>query len=333
MAEHSSEYHYLLYGLVVGANAPIGGAPPASRDSAAELIVDFNPLDDPSLLREGTTTIEELPRNAAGDRLFTLFHRGDDYLFDFPDGAQFLISGDAAHVRASWPPHLDATLAAIYFINTVMAFILRLRGDEVLHASAALIDGRAVAFIGPSGAGKSTVAACLARRGFPILSEDVTALVETGDRFFVLPAHSRIRLWPDSAALLFGSADELPLLAGEDWKRYADVDSCAPLAAESFELIAIYSLDDRRDTTAQPSVQPLAERDALLDLIANTYHNIRDPRLAPASFERLGRLVERVALRLALPHKELSTAFAFADAIVNDFRRVVATRLERTEAP
>ena len=333
MAEHSSEFHYRLYGLVVGANAPIGGAPLAPPDAVADLNIEFNPLDVPSLLREGTTVIEELPRNAAGDPLFTLFRRGDDYLFDFPDGAQFLIAADAAHVRASWPPHLDATLAAIYFINTVMAFILRLRGHEVLHASAALIDGSAVAFIGPSGAGKSTIAACLARRGFPILSEDVTALVEAGDRFFVLPAHARIRLWPDSAALLYGSADELPLLAGDDWKRYTDVDSCAPLAGQSFELTAIYSLDDRRDATMQPSVQPLAERDALLDLIANTYHNIRDPRLAPASFERLGRLVERVALRLAVPHKELSTAFAFADAIVDDFRRVVAARLERTEAP
>jgi hypothetical protein len=333
MPEHSSEHHYLLYGLVVGANSPIGGAPPAPADAAADLIVDFNPLDNPSLLREGATVIEQLPRNAAGDPLFTLFRRGDDYLFDFPDGAQFLINSDAAHVRASWPPPLDAALAAIYFINTVMAFILRLRGHEVLHASAALIDGSAVAFIGPSGAGKSTIAACLARRGFPILSEDVTALVEAGEQFFVLPAHSRIRLWPDSASLLYGSADVLPLLAGDDWKRYADVDSCAPLAGQMFALTAIYSLDDRRDTTSAPSVQPLAERDALLDLIANTYHNIRDPRLAPASFERLGRLVECVALRLAVPHKELSTALAFADAIVDDFRRVVAPRLERAEAP
>jgi hypothetical protein len=333
MPEHSSESHYLLYGLVVGANSPIGGAPSAPPGATPDLVIDFNPFADPSILREGTTAIEQMPRNAAGDPLFTLFRRGADYLFDFPDGAQFLIDGDAAHVRASWPPPLDAALAATYFINTVMAFILRLRGHEVLHASAALIDGDAIAIIGPSGAGKSTVAACLARRGFPILSEDVTALVEAGEQFFVLPAHSRIRLWPDSATLLYGSAETLPLLAGEDWKRYADVDSCAPLAGQTFALRAIYSLDDRRDTPSAPSVQPLAERDALLDLIANTYHNIRDPRLAPASFERLGRLVERVALRLAVPHKELSTALAFADAIVDDFRRVVAPRLERTEAP
>jgi hypothetical protein len=331
MREQPSLYRHLLYGLTIDANLPIAGVPSGTSLGDSDLVIEFAPTSDPSLLRDGSRKIEALPRNAKGDPLFTLFRRGDDYLFDFPDGAQFLIDAAATHIRATWPPTLDAALSATYLVNTVMAFVLRLRGHEVLHASAALIDGHAIAIIGPSGAGKSTTAACLARRGFPIISEDVVALVETAGRFFVLPSHSRIRLWSDSAALLFGSADSLPLLAGEDWKRYVEIDDCAPLASRTFELAAIYSLDDRRD--APPSVQPLSERDALVDLIANTYHNIRDPRLAPASFERLGRLVARVPLRLAVPHKELSTAFAFADAIVDDFRNIVMPRLERTAAP
>lgn len=303
-----------LYGLVIAANVPIPAAPPAPANAVPDLVVDFDPLPDPSVLREGATLLQHALRERDRDApLFTLFRRGDDYLFDFPDGVQFLIAPHAGHIRASWPPPHDAHLASIYLVNTVLAFVLRLRGREVLHASAALIDGKAVAFAGPGGAGKSTLAACLARRGFPIISEDVTALVEEDGRFLVLPSHARVRLWSDAAALV--SERELPFLAGGDWKRYLDVPRAS---GASFELGAIYSLDDRRD--APPHVEPLGGRDALLDLIANTYHTIRDPRLAPASFERLGRLVQRVPVRLAVPREGVETTFALADAIAGDFR-------------
>jgi hypothetical protein len=322
MPERSSDLplRYQLYGLVIAANAPIGGAPPAPADARPDLTVDFDPLPDPGILRRDAAVIQHAPQHdPAGAPLYTLFRHGDDYLFDFPDGAQFVIRDDAAHIRASWPPGHDAGLAALYLVSTVLAFVLRLRGHEVLHAAAALVDGRAVAIIGPSGAGKSTLAACLAARGFPILSEDVTALVDHGTRFDVLPSHRRIRLWPDAAALLRGDAHALPLLAGPDWKHYLELDEDeVPPATASFPLAAIYSLDDRRDDG--PRVTALDPRDALLDLIANTDHSVRDPRLAPANFERLGRLVAHVPQRLAVPHKDLGTVFRLAEAIVADVR-------------
>jgi energy-coupling factor transporter ATP-binding protein EcfA2 len=311
---------YQLYGLVIAANAPIAGAPPAPASATPDLTVDFDPLPDPSILRHGAEVIRHASlQDAGGVPLFTLFRRGDDYLFDFPDGAQFVIPPGASHIRASWPPGAGADLAGIYLVSTVLAFVLRLRGHEVLHAAAVLVDGRAAVIFGPSGAGKSTLAACLAARGFAILSEDVTALVDHGMRFDVLPSHRRIRLWPDAVALLRGDAHALPLLAGADWKRYLELDDdAAPPATAAFPLAALYSLDDRRDDG--PRVIALDPREALLDLVANTDHSVRDPRLSPANFERLGRLVANVPLRLAVPHKDLGSVFQLADAIVADVR-------------
>lgn len=325
MPRHPLACLHYLYGLVIAANEPIGGAPPAPPGSTPDVVVDFDPLPDPDLLRDGATALQHGPPVADEPLLYALLRRGHDYLFDFPDGVQFVIRADAAHIRASWPPSLDAAVASVYLVSTVLAFVLRLRGHEVLHASCVLIDGQAVAIVGPGGAGKSTLAACLAERGFTVVSEDVTALIDRGNRFDVLPSHAHVRLWPDAAALLRGDAEALPLLADADWKRYLELtDDRVSLATRTFPLAAIYSLDDRFDTPDRPGVGPLGQPEGLVDLIANTWHNVRDPRLAPANFERLGRIARHVPLRLALPHKNLATAFTFADRIVDDFRRVVA---------
>jgi hypothetical protein len=321
MPEQSSHHLHSLYGLVLSANYPLAGVPSAPSGSTVDVHVAFERVADPEALRRDTLPLEQSPNTAAGTPLFVLHRRGDGYLFDFPDATQFVISGDGTDIRVSWQPPVDAEVAAVYLVNTVMAFVLRLRGHEVLHASAIVVDGYSIAIVGPSGAGKSTLAACLAQRGFAVLSEDVAALVEAGDRYFVLPSHSRIRLWSDSAALV--SRKELRFLAGADWKRYLDA---GPPPLRPFELAAIYSLDDRQASPLAPRVEPLNERDGLVDLIANSYHNIRDPRFAPASFERLGRLARSVPLRLAVPHSDLASALRLGDLIVEDVRALLAAR-------
>ena len=321
MPEHSSGHLHSLYGLILAANRTIAGVASAPSPSTPDMRVRFDRVPDPSALRQDTRLLEHSPNTAEGRPLFTLYRRGDGYLFEFPDETQFVISGDGKDVLVSWQRPAGEDVAAAYLVNTVMAFVLRLHGREVLHASAVAVDGFAVAVAGPSGAGKSTLAACLARRGLVVLSEDVAALTEVDERFFVLPSHSRIRLWSDSAALV--SDEELPFLDGTDWKRYFDV---GVVPQRPFELAAIYSLDDRQTSPLAPRIEPLSARDGLVDLIANTYHNVRDPQLAPASFERLGRLVRRVPLRLAVPHTDLASAFRLAELIVEDARRLLAAR-------
>ena len=57
----------------------------------------------------------------------------------------------------------------------------------MLHASAVVLDGAAVAFTAPSGTGKSTLAAHLVAAGASFLTDDVLAL---DDRNGVVEAHS-----------------------------------------------------------------------------------------------------------------------------------------------
>lgn len=74
-------------------------------------------------------------------------------------------------------------------------------GWTVLHASAAVKDGRTVLTLGDKGAGKTTTALLLARQGWGLLANDrVFARTEPSGRVRVLP-------WPSAAAIGLGLLD------------------------------------------------------------------------------------------------------------------------------
>ena len=99
-----------------------------------------------------------------------------------------------------------------------------MRGVVPLHASAVAVANHAVALVGAPGAGKSTTAAAFAQRGFPVLSDDLAALTERENQFFVQPGYPRVNLWPDSVSALFGSHDALPPITPTWEKRYMALD-------------------------------------------------------------------------------------------------------------
>ena len=287
-------FFHSLYGLTVESEFPLPGALSVSP-STSDVIV---------------RAVKARPVRSPVTGLFNLTQDGDAYVFDFPDGVQSVVM--ATRIELSWPSHFTSDYAATYLMNVVLSLVLRLRGHETLHASAVLIDGKAVVFLGVSGAGKSTIAAMLALRGFPVITEDVTAIIDRGTMFGVFSGHTRIRLWPDVATLLF--AEELPLIANEEWKRYFDVSD--RFAHGTFDVAAIYSIDDRK--THAPRVEPLEDSEALLDLIAASYKP--DLQMSGDEFDLLGRMARHVPTRLVIPNVDLATAPAMIDAIIKDVR-------------
>jgi len=294
-------FQHTLYGLRVESDFPLPGALESSTPGPADVLVRRAQNARP--VASHVTNVFELTRE------------DDGYVFNFPDGVQVVINRDATTIDVSWPEAFATEYAATYLMNVVMAFVMRVRGHETLHASAALIGGAAVAFIGTSGAGKSTIVAALALRGFNVISEDVVAIIDRGVKFGVVSAHTHVRLWPDVTAFLFGSADALPLIANEEWKRRFDVRE--HFAQGVFELARIYSIDDRG--ASAPRVEALDGKDALLELIAASYKSAApDLTMSPEEFERLGRIARHVPARLVVPNAELATLPAMIDAIVED---------------
>lgn len=76
--------------------------------------------------------------------------------------------------------------------------LLHQRGYVVLHASTAVIDGRAVAFVGESGQGKSTTVAGFYSEGHAVLADDVTPV--DPDTAEVVPGFQQVKLDPEAVA-------------------------------------------------------------------------------------------------------------------------------------
>jgi hypothetical protein len=98
------------------------------------------------------------------------------YWVRVPDVGSFELSADGREVRASVlssTPH-DRMLHG-YYGTALPLFAQAALGFEVLHASAVLLDGVAVAFSARTGVGKSTIASAFKKHGFALWADDAVA--------------------------------------------------------------------------------------------------------------------------------------------------------------
>lgn len=99
-------------------------------------------------------------------------------------GYTFRTSGYGAHwISASGDRVLSAPPGGMeewrwqrVLVGQLLPFCAVLRGFEAIHASAVVVDGRALAIVGRPGAGKSTLAMHLVLAGAGFLTDDVLAL-------------------------------------------------------------------------------------------------------------------------------------------------------------
>jgi hypothetical protein len=300
---------YSLFGLRVRADAAVPGLVPRPGGDEAEVSIWLRAtpdgFDDDGWRDAAAPVYVSADREESGQPVLTVDRRRADgvYRLRYADGIAFLVDRAGREIRATWPAPWTVDDVAIYLVGSVFAFALRLRGITCLHASAAAVEGRAVAFVGAVGAGKSTLVAALARRGFRAISDDVVALAPAGEGHVVHPGPPRIRLWPDSARALFGSTDALPRLTPSWDKRFVDLTR-GPYRREerALPLAAIYLLDDRGPDAAPPQLEWLSPPAALLALVANTQANrLLDARMRAEEFRCLGRLVASLGVRRLVP--------------------------------
>jgi hypothetical protein len=254
---------YRVYGLVLQSEIPIEGLEPLA---SSESVPDFDIV--------------------AGD----VAAEGADVIA-YDDGTRFRI--EERRITASWTT--TAADMATYLLGPVLAAVLRRRGVLVLHASAVLLRERALILCGAPGMGKSTTAAALIRNGARAVTDDVAAIVWRDDRPYVEAGYPRLRLWSDSAAGLFGSAEALPLLTPTWEKRF--LDTRASFVDQAVPVGAVGVLAARE---AETSMRRLSGHEAVMSVLART----SVPHLVDDSLrgEELARLAELTA---AVPVLEL----------------------------
>src|SRR6185295_2331346 len=231
---------------------------------------------------------------------------GKYYRLYYADQTEFLVDRAGTEVWAEWSVPLTVEDTATYLLGPVMGFVMLLRGIVCLHASAIVVDDKAIALLGPAGSGKSTTAAAFADRGYAILAEDVVTLDDCHDHFLVRPAYPCIRLWPASVKALYGDEADLPKLTPNWEKRYLDLTvRTEQFHQQPLRLAAIYQLDQRRDDPDAPFIKSLDNSEGLLSLIANTYATkLMDRQMRAHEFDLLTRVLNNVPLRRVTPHAD-----------------------------
>ncbi len=325
-------YPYRAYGLTLSCDTPVSALREEAIDlESYDIAVSLGPK--PDWVREAIRLPRRLehPRPGEVERdnsPFTLTSYGAEEFFELAYGNEALFFVDAAAKRiwGNCLPPLTNEDVATYLLGPVMGFVLRRRSVLALHASAVCIGGQAVALCGESQAGKSTTAAALALRGIPVLCEDITPLIEQDGRFHVEPGYPRVCLWPDAVEKLLGTPDSLPRLTPNWEKLFLPLDGGnAKFEAKRQVVSAVYLFAPRVTEPDAPRIELLSAREAILELVQNTYMNwLLDRSQRAAEFDALGKLVAQVPIRRIVPHLDPRRIGALCELVVADAERLSA---------
>jgi hypothetical protein len=203
-----------------------------------------------------------------------------------PDIGQFWIQPNQITVQPS--PDVDEQTLSSCILGTAFSVLLQQRGFLVLHASAVIIDGKAIAFIGFSGAGKSTTASAFMQSGHPVITDDVLAIQFKAGYPEVVPSYPIIKLLPDAVEALGHNTEELPLLHASSRKRIQTFDYEQLQKTYPLQRIYLLSKGDRHE------IQPLKATEALVTLVnqSRAAKNLIDPNAKKLHFQQCAELTK-----------------------------------------
>jgi hypothetical protein len=208
---------------------------------------------------------ESLPDAAASGPTWQIANK--QFLLRIPDIARFLLN-DGSEIVVSAESAARVDDIPIFILGTVFGILLHQREQIVLHASTVRVNGKAVLFCGSSGAGKSTIAAALAQRGYPLVTDDVCTLtVDGAGAPLVHPDGRQLKLWAQAIERL-----DLAQQRGERVRASLEKFYVEPseVFTEPLALGAVYALREARPPHA-PGIERPNVVDAALLLRRNAY--------------------------------------------------------------
>jgi hypothetical protein len=284
-----------LYGLAVRSQVPL---------HQSRAVTDGRPDLDIALGAQMARTHATPPGRVLLDlrahrQYYTATETPTGYHLRFYGTCDVVLSADLATARVHLVDGADPDVLSVLLAGTVMAFVLAMRGEPVLHASAVETAGRALAFVGASGMGKSTLATLMCASGARAITDDLLRLDLAASPPRCALGASELRLRQGSVALA-AQFDASP-----PRRRTADARDALTVPAskaEGLPLAAIVvPLPDRSSTQTAARVDRLDPKSAFL--LLSRFPRLlgwQDKSVLRRQFQHLGEIVGRVPVHLAV---------------------------------
>jgi len=207
---------YAAYGLQLRSSFPLVGMQPSAGEDLPQLELDLVPPRAAGLTL--STAGPPMWSGLLGDGTRLTIERDTRGRTVFSNGERAQFELERTGLRLACAPAEPGPAWQRTLLGKVLPSISVMRGYEALHAAALQSPWGAVAIAAPSGMGKTTLALELARRGWPLISDDVLALASTYAGVLAYPGTPHMNLAHDPAGEPpRGIARTLALLAGERW--------------------------------------------------------------------------------------------------------------------
>jgi hypothetical protein len=260
--------HYRVYGQRLCSGLPLPELPHADfqvRDLAVRCLVPSNNGGGD----HGPARLLDRRGTSEGDQL-SVWATEEGYLLRWEGKGDFHIGKDGRSVSCDVNSELGRGWLTANLYGLVLAFALHLKGVRNLHASAVVLPSGAVGFLAAPGSGKSSLAAALATRGYPFLTDDLLAMTEDSGKFCAHPGFPFTSLSAASvSALGDGVPAATPMLPLGEKSRVAINDHWAEFHPAPAPLSALFIL--RRGAAEEAiRLERLPRDEAIRLLLDNT---------------------------------------------------------------
>jgi hypothetical protein len=303
---------YHSYGVYVGSSWVL-----PYREETASRPIDIELIEASESRFQGIGKPSEPA--ADPDRIYTFLPGGSIYIC-WPGVFECLISPDGSRVEGRVLEDVPPESIHSHVLGQLLSFALLKRGVEVLHGTAVVVDGEAVAFLGDSGFGKSTLGAAFVRTGYQLLTDDLLVVRERRERFHVFPGPPRIKLFPEIVSSLFGRHVHAKPINSRTTKVMLPVE--ATRHCESMiPLKAIYLLapPGHHDERMPVLIQRVSPRQAFMSLVENTFNSklVERERLK-GQFALNGAIAGRVPIKALAYTRRVEMLPEVRDAVLRD---------------
>ena len=210
-----------------------------------------------------------------------------------PGVASFRIT-DGCLVQVDPEPDCPESHLGVYLMGSSMGAVLHQRGCVPLHGSCVTDGTRSILLTGDSGAGKSTLAAEFLRRGWKLITDDVSVLYDAEGVPMVQSSYPSQKLWQDALDRYERPDSDIHSLYFTDSREKFGVDVTRFFFDGRAPLSLIVRLLPHAPVCRLAELEGMAKIDQLM---RNTYRsNMIEPQNAQRHFQRCVNLSTKIPM-------------------------------------